>query len=100
MSVTRQQLAGITVQLLGHIHCFSQYLISTIMILSRILIDKARFLIQESFDNVLDMEKLASQLPIWGILLLGKSLKNLQVESPNHISYKSALWNVQSNYWR
>lgn len=84
-----QQLAGIAVQLLGHIHCFSQNLISNNNDPKQKLIDKARFLIQESFDNILDMEKLASQLPM-GYSSFRKVFKELTGESPNqyHINLR------------
>jgi len=76
-----QQIAGITMQILG--------LINTIMLHhespdDRIgkLIAKAKFIIQESFEDNLDMEKLAREIPM-GYSSFRKSFKKLTGESPN-----------------
>lgn len=77
-----QQLAGLTLQLLGHVHSLSRNLISDEGDPKRKLIDKARFMIQESFERNINMESLARQLPM-GYSLFRKVFKEFTGESPN-----------------
>jgi AraC-like DNA-binding protein len=46
------------------------------------LIAKATFIIQESFENAIDMEKLANELPM-GYSSFRKAFKRITGESPN-----------------
>ncbi|MBG6236267.1 AraC-like DNA-binding protein [Pedobacter sp. CAN_A7] len=76
-----QQLAGITMQLLGLVNTISQHTEFDNDPVGR-LISKAKFLLQESFENQLDMEYLASQLPM-GYSSFRKAFKKVTGESPN-----------------
>jgi AraC-like DNA-binding protein len=76
-----QQIAGITLRVLGlvnditHYHGYSNDPVGK-------LIAKAKFIIQESFENTLDMEKLARDLPM-GYSSFRKAFKLITGESPN-----------------
>lgn len=76
-----QQIAGITMQILGLInnivlhHEFNNDPVAK-------LISKAKFIIQESFENEIDMEKLAKELPM-GYSSFRKAFKRITGESPN-----------------
>lgn len=76
-----QQLAGITMQLLGLVNTISQHIEFDNDPVGR-LISKAKFLLEESFENQLDMEHLANQLPM-GYSSFRKAFKKITGESPN-----------------
>ncbi|MES2456467.1 MAG: AraC family transcriptional regulator [Bacteroidota bacterium] len=84
-----QQLAGITLQVLGVINNISRNLMSGDNDLQQKLINKAKFIIQESNDENLDMEYVASQLPM-GYSSFRKTFKKLEGVSPNqyHINIR------------
>jgi AraC-like DNA-binding protein len=76
-----QQIAGITMQILGlinnvaHHHGYNDDPIGK-------LIAKAKFIIQESFENTIDMKAIARELPM-GYSSFRKAFKRLTGESPN-----------------
>ncbi len=76
-----QQIAGVTMQILGLVNKLSR---SNERINNPIakLIAKAKFLIQESFENALDMEELAKELPM-GYSSFRKAFKQITGHSPN-----------------
>jgi AraC-like DNA-binding protein len=76
-----QQIAGITLQILGLINNISQHHEYRDDPIGK-LIAKAKFIIQESFEDNLDMEALAKQLPM-GYSSFRKSFKQITGESPN-----------------
>lgn len=76
-----QQIAGITMQILGLISDVAQHHEYVNDPIGK-LIAKAKFIIQESFEDNLDMEKLAKQLPM-GYSSFRKSFKRITGESPN-----------------
>ena len=76
-----QQIAGLSLQLLGHVNTISHALGYSADPVGK-LISKAKFIIHESFENTLDMEGLARQLPM-GYSAFRKSFKLLTGESPN-----------------
>ncbi|MGZ3874886.1 MAG: helix-turn-helix domain-containing protein, partial [Mucilaginibacter sp.] len=76
-----QQIAGITLQLLGLVNTISLYKEYDNDPLGK-LIAKAKFLLQESFENQVDMEDLARQLPM-GYSSFRKAFKRITNESPN-----------------
>ena len=77
----QQQIAGITMQILGHINNLAQHREYHNDPVGK-LIAKAKFIIQESAEDVLDMEKLASELPM-GYSSFRKAFKQITGESPN-----------------
>ena len=76
-----QQIAGITLRILGLVNDIAQHHEYNNDLVGK-LIAKARFMIQESFENSLDMEKLARELPM-GYSSFRKSFKQITGESPN-----------------
>src|SRR5215217_3716096 len=76
-----QQIAGLTMQILGLLSKLSRYNDRANDPAGR-LIAKAKFLIQESFENSLDMEKLAGELPM-GYSSFRKAFKKATGQSPN-----------------
>lgn len=83
-----QQLAGITLQLLGLIHTVALHKSFDNDPVGR-LISKAQFLLHESLEGNLDMEELARQLPM-GYSSFRKAFKRITGESPNqyHLNVK------------
>lgn len=77
-----QQLAGITMQVLGVINNISSNLTYDDSDLKQKLISKAKFIIQESNDENLDMEYVARQLPM-GYSSFRKTFKKFTGLSPN-----------------
>ena len=77
-----QQIAGITMQVLGVIYNISRHN-ENISNRTEKLIAKAKYIIQESFEANLDMEKLARELPM-GYSSFRKLFKKATGESPNH----------------
>lgn len=77
-----QYIAGITMQILGLInnvaHHHQEYNNDPV----GKLISKAKFIIEESFEDALDMEKLAMELPM-GYSSFRKAFKQITGESPN-----------------
>lgn len=76
-----QQIAGITMQILGHINNIALHHDYNDDPIGK-LICKAKFIIQESSEDILDMEKLARQLPM-GYSSFRKAFKQITGESPN-----------------
>lgn len=76
-----QQIAGLTMQLLGHINNIARYGDGNGNRIGK-LISKARFMIQESHESRLNMEKLAQELPM-GYASFRKAFKRFTGESPN-----------------
>lgn len=76
-----QQIAGLALQILGGIHSVTQHHEYHDNPTEK-LIAKAKFIIQDSFENNLDMEKLASELPM-GYSRFRKTFKTVTGESPN-----------------
>ncbi|MBK0378443.1 helix-turn-helix domain-containing protein [Mucilaginibacter segetis] len=76
-----QQIAGVTLQILGLINNVSQHHEYNDDPVGK-LISKAKFIIQESFEDNLDMEKLAMELPM-GYSSFRKAFKRITGESPN-----------------
>lgn len=76
-----QQIAGVTLQILGLINTISQHQDYNNDPVGK-LISKAKFIIQESFENNLDMEQLARELPM-GYSSFRKAFKRIAGESPN-----------------
>ncbi|HEU4551506.1 MAG TPA: AraC family transcriptional regulator [Chitinophaga sp.] len=83
-----QQLAGITLQLLGLIHTVAVHKAFDNDPVGR-LISKAQFLLHESLENHVDMEELARQLPM-GYSSFRKAFRKITGESPNqyHINIR------------
>jgi len=84
-----QQIAGITLQILGLINNISQHHEYNDNPVGK-LISKAKFIIQESFEDTLDMEKLARELPM-GYSSFRKAFKRITGESPNQYHLKLRL---------
>lgn len=76
-----QSLAGITLQILGLVNAISMHQEYDNDPIGK-LISKAIFLLQESLDQQMDMEKLARQLPM-GYSSFRKAFKKNTGESPN-----------------
>ncbi|MES2376660.1 MAG: AraC family transcriptional regulator [Bacteroidota bacterium] len=76
-----QQIAGITLQILGIINTISIFKEQENDPVGK-LISKAKFILQESFENQLDMEDVALQLPM-GYSSFRKIFKKVVGESPN-----------------
>jgi AraC-like DNA-binding protein len=76
-----QQITGITMQILGLLNSVTFYHEYNDDPVGK-LIAKAKFIIQESFENPIDMEKLASELPM-GYSSFRKAFKRITGESPN-----------------
>lgn len=76
-----QQIAALTLQILGHINTTANHLEYSDDPVGK-LIAKAKFIIHESFQEALDMEQLARQLPM-GYSAFRKSFKQLTGHSPN-----------------
>ena len=76
-----QQIAGITLQILGLINNIAEHHEYNDDPVGK-LISKAKFIIQESFEDNLDMEKLARELPM-GYSAFRKAFKRITGESPN-----------------
>jgi AraC-like DNA-binding protein len=76
-----QQIAGITMQILGLISNLARHNEPANDPVGK-LIAKAKFLIQESFENSLDMEQLARELPM-GYSSFRKAFKRIAGQSPN-----------------
>ena len=76
-----QQIAGITMQILGLANNAALHHEHDDNPVGR-LIAKATFIIQESFENAIDMEKLANELPM-GYSSFRKAFKRITGESPN-----------------
>lgn len=76
-----QQLSGLLMQLLGMLHTKMRFDEDKATPQEK-LIAKAKFLIQESFENSLDMQTLARQLPM-GYSTFRKQFKIMVGESPN-----------------
>lgn len=76
-----QQMAGITLQILGLANGMSRYQEYDNDPAGQ-LISKAKFLLQESVETTVDMEKLARDLPM-GYSSFRKAFKRLTGESPN-----------------
>lgn len=81
-----QQLAGLLVQILGLVHTKTRFDINKSTPQDQ-LIAKAKFLIQQSFEDSLDMELLAQQLHI-GYSTFRKQFKRIVGESPNQYHQK------------
>jgi AraC-like DNA-binding protein len=76
-----QQIAAITMQLLGLINNVREHHEYNDDPVGK-LISKAKFIIQESFEDTLDMEKLAQALPM-GYSSFRKAFRRVTGESPN-----------------
>jgi len=76
-----QQIAGITLQILGAVNTIAVFKEQDEDPLGR-LIAKAKFILQESFENQVDKEHLARQLPM-GYSSFRKAFKKVTGESPN-----------------
>jgi len=76
-----QQIAGITLQILGLINNIAEHHEYNDDPVGK-LISKAKFIIQESFEDNLDMERLARELPM-GYSAFRKAFKRITGESPN-----------------
>lgn len=83
-----QQIAGITMQILGLINTVAHHQGYNDDPVGK-LIAKAKFMIQESFENSIDMEALARELPM-GYSAFRKAFKRLTGESPHqyHLSLR------------
>lgn len=77
----RQQIAGMTIQLLGIINTILQHHEYSHDPVEK-MITKAKFVIQQSFEDHLDMEALAKSLPM-GYSSFRKAFKRITGESPN-----------------
>jgi AraC-like DNA-binding protein len=77
----QQQIGGVTVQLLGLIHSLSQHHEHADDPIGK-LIAKAKFIMQDSFEETLDMEKLARELPM-AYSSFRKAFKRATGTSPN-----------------
>ncbi len=76
-----QQIAGITMQMLGLIHSTTLHHECTDDPVAK-LISKAKFIMQEYLDGPLDMATIARQLPM-GYSMFRKAFKRITGESPN-----------------
>jgi AraC-like DNA-binding protein len=76
-----QQIAGITLQILGLVNTVSLHQEYDNDPVGK-LVSKAKFLLQESVETTVDMEKLARELPM-GYSSFRKAFKKLTGESPN-----------------
>lgn len=76
-----QQIAGITMQILGLVNNVAFHREYNNDPVGK-LIAKAKFIIQESFESTIDMEKLAKELPM-GYSSFRKAFKQVTGESPN-----------------
>jgi AraC-like DNA-binding protein len=76
-----QQIAGLTIQLLGHINNLGKHAAYKDDRIGK-LIAKAQFIMQESFEEPLNMEVLARELPM-GYSSFRKEFKRITDESPN-----------------
>lgn len=76
-----QQIAGMTLQILGLINNIAEHHEYNDDPVGK-LISKAKFIIQESFEDNLDMEKLTRELPM-GYSAFRKTFKRITGESPN-----------------
>ena len=76
-----QQIAGIALRILGLVNEISHHRQYSNDPVGK-LIAKARFIIQESFENTLDVEKLADELPM-GYSSFRKAFKQITGESPH-----------------
>lgn len=83
-----QQIAGITLQMLGILNTVSKFSNYDNDPVGK-LIAKAKFILQESFENKVDMEEIARQLPM-GYSAFRKSFKKITGQSPNqyHINLR------------
>jgi AraC-like DNA-binding protein len=77
----QQQIAGTALQMLGLVHTLAQHHEYSNDPVGK-LIAKAKFMMQDSFEDALDMEKLARELPM-AYSTFRKSFKRLTGESPN-----------------
>ncbi|QMW04812.1 helix-turn-helix domain-containing protein [Spirosoma foliorum] len=76
-----QQIAGITLQILGVLNTISRFKAYDNDPVGR-LIAKAEFILQESYETQVDVEELASQLPM-GYSAFRKAFKRITGVSPN-----------------
>ncbi|MHA4895617.1 helix-turn-helix transcriptional regulator [Pedobacter sp. PWIIR3] len=76
-----QQVAGLVMQILGLVNQATKYNDRGSDPIAK-LIAKAKFIIQESFENSLDMEQLAAAIPM-GYSAFRKSFKKITGQSPN-----------------
>lgn len=76
-----QQIAGITLQILGLVHNKVRYSAAANNPVEK-LITKAKYIIQESFERPLNMEQLSRELPM-GYSLFRKAFKEVTGQSPN-----------------
>ena len=76
-----QEIAGITLQLLGILHTISKFKVYDNDPVGR-LIAKAEFILQESHEKQVDVENLAGQLPM-GYSAFRKAFKRITGFSPN-----------------
>ncbi|WP_158798855.1 AraC family transcriptional regulator [Pedobacter sp. L105] len=76
-----QQIAGVTIQLLGLVSTVARYNERADDPIGK-LIAKAKFILQESYKNSVDMEQLAFELPM-GYSSFRKAFKNITGQSPN-----------------
>lgn len=84
-----QQMAGITLQILGLVNTLSTFKAYENDPVGK-LISKAKFILEESFENQLDMENLARQLPM-GYSSFRIAFKKICGESPNQYHLKLRL---------
>lgn len=77
----QQQIAGITLQILGLANTIATSSVNDNDPVGK-LIASAKFILQESFESSVNMEKLASQLPM-GYSSFRKAFKKITGESPN-----------------
>jgi AraC-like DNA-binding protein len=75
-----QQIAGITMQILALMNSAAMYQGNSHDPIEK-LIAKAKFIIQESFENTINMEQLAKELPM-GYSAFRKAFKRITGESP------------------
>jgi AraC-like DNA-binding protein len=76
-----QVIAGITMQILGMVHAVSTQLDDDPDVTAK-LISKAKFLLQESLEKPVELEKVARELPM-GYSKFRKAFKEITGESPN-----------------
>jgi AraC-like DNA-binding protein len=76
-----QQIAGLTIQLLGHIYHLGKHAAYKDDRIGK-LIAKAQFIMQQSFEEPINMEELARELPM-GYSSFRKEFKRITDESPN-----------------
>jgi AraC-like DNA-binding protein len=76
-----QQVAGITLQILGLVNTISRFKAYENDPVGK-LISKAKFILEQSFENQVDMEDIARQLPM-GYSSFRKAFKKIAGESPN-----------------